>query len=475
MKEGSTRRPRRDLRHRPVGGRAMASVMLATYPEVFAGGAVIAGVLRLRGRSRRRGVRPHARPRPRAATAKAGELVRHRRHQGPWPRCPGLAGQRDTTRRPATPTRSRDSGRGCTGASGADRDRRGRRLSPQRWRRCRRPPLIEQYTSPGMGHGIPLDPRGRSWHRTARVHRSTSATARPARALLRALPAARKGRAARTEIVANDEPRRHACALGSYPGRVLAPAGPAISERHRPSPLPRLDARRAATARSNAAGLGRDDRARRRAAARRRRTPPPGPARRHIRGCEGHRLAVPARRPPAAPASAPWRSTSTWSSASQLISSTARRDRQRAARADDQPLRLGLDPHHVERLRLAADLDPAALADGEVDHALVLAEHAAVQVDDLARRGGLGAAVLDQPAHNRRRGRSRCPGCRACRRPRAPFLGQPPDLALGQVAQREAQEIELVGGGAVEEIALVARRIAALPYSSAPSPTTRRT
>ena len=48
------------------------------------------------------------------------------------------------------------------------------------------------------------------------------------------------------------------------------------------------------------------------------------------------------------------------------------------------------------------------------------------------------------------------------------------NLALGQVAEREAQEIELLAGRAVEEIALVARRVGALvqldrpPFDDAP-------
>ena len=62
-------------------------------------------------------------------------------------------------------------------------------------------------------------------------------------------------------------------------------------------------------------------------------------------------------------------------------------DCERAARSNDQPALLGLDPHDVERLLLAADLDAAALADGEVDHALMLTQDAACQVNDPARRG----------------------------------------------------------------------------------------
>ena len=49
-------------------GGAMTSVMLATYPDVFAGGAMIAGLPFATANNVARGVRPHARPR-RAAQA----------------------------------------------------------------------------------------------------------------------------------------------------------------------------------------------------------------------------------------------------------------------------------------------------------------------------------------------------------------------------------------------------------------------
>ena len=147
-----------------------------------------------------------------------------------------------------------------------------------------------------------------------------------------------------------------------------------------------------------------------------------------------------------------------------------RGDRQRAARADHQALRLGLDPHHVERLGLAADLDPAALADGEMDHALVLAEHGPVEPDDLARRGGLGAQFLDQPGIIAVGDEADVLAVGLVGDDQPGGLGQPANLALGQVAEREAQIIELVGGGAVEEIALVARRVAALPQFGAARP-----
>src|SRR4029453_13890267 len=73
-----------------------------------------------------------------------------------------------------------------------------------------------------------------------------------------------------------------------------------------------------------------------------------------------------------------------------------RRDRQRAARPDHQPPLFRLDPDDVQRLGPAPDLDPAPLADGEMDHALMLPEYLSVEIDDLARRGRFGPEPLDQ-------------------------------------------------------------------------------
>src|ERR1700676_4751283 len=43
-----------------------------------------------------------------------------------------------------------------------------------------------------------------------------------------------------------------------------------------------------------------------------------------------------------------------------------------------------LQPHHIER-RASGDAQSAALADGEMDDALMLPDGAAVEVDDIAR------------------------------------------------------------------------------------------
>jgi len=71
------------------------------------------------------------------------------------------------------------------------------------------------------------------------------------------------------------------------------------------------------------------------------------------------------------------------------VGNAHRRDRQCLTRADDDPRLLRLDTDDVERLLLPTDLDPAALADGKMDHAAVLAEDAAIEIDDVAGGRGL--------------------------------------------------------------------------------------
>ena len=81
-------------------GGAMTSVMLATYPEMFAGGAVIAGLpFGVAGNMREalRGMMASA-PRP---AAELGDAVRNAsRHKGPWPKISVWHGSADRTVNP---------------------------------------------------------------------------------------------------------------------------------------------------------------------------------------------------------------------------------------------------------------------------------------------------------------------------------------------------------------------------------------
>ena len=82
-------------------GGAMTSVMLATYPEVFAGGAVIAGLpfgVASNVREALNGMfQSHSRP-----ASELGDLVRHAsHHKGPWPKISVWHGSADRTVNPA--------------------------------------------------------------------------------------------------------------------------------------------------------------------------------------------------------------------------------------------------------------------------------------------------------------------------------------------------------------------------------------
>ena len=92
--------------------------------------------------------------------------------------------------------------------------------------------------------------------------------------------------------------------------------------------------------------------------------------------------------------------------------------RERGARSDHDAARTGVEPHDIKRL---ARGDPQALPlpDGEMDDAVVAAEHLARQVHDVARLGRARPQPLDHVRIAARSGRSRCPGCPACRRSRA--------------------------------------------------------
>lgn len=140
-------------------GGAMASVMLATYPELFAGGAIIAGV----AYGCASGVAEAFDCMGGRASADAAELGRRVRraspHKGPWPRVQVWQGSADTT----------------VVASNADSivlqwaDLHGLSTRPDRidtvegyprraWLGTDGTPVIEQYTITGMAHGIPLQP-----------------------------------------------------------------------------------------------------------------------------------------------------------------------------------------------------------------------------------------------------------------------------------------------------------------------------
>lgn len=142
-------------------GGAMTSAMLATYPEVFAGGAIIAGLPygtastipeafdRMRG---------HGTP---SGKQLQGLLRRASPHNGPWPTLSIWHGSADQTVASSNARAIVDQWRVVHGVS-ADAarsesvDGRSRRV----WRNVHGQDVIEEYSISGMGHGTPLATTG---------------------------------------------------------------------------------------------------------------------------------------------------------------------------------------------------------------------------------------------------------------------------------------------------------------------------
>jgi poly(hydroxyalkanoate) depolymerase family esterase len=139
-------------------GGAMAGVMLATYPEIFAGGAIIAGLPygsaanipeafdRMRG---------HGGPSDPALQAL---LQGASRHDGPWPTISVWHGTNDLTVNYSNADRIVAQWRGAHRLTEKPSDtevsgRHGRQV----WRDGSGRPLIELHTIAGMGHGTPID------------------------------------------------------------------------------------------------------------------------------------------------------------------------------------------------------------------------------------------------------------------------------------------------------------------------------
>ena len=138
-------------------GGAMAAAMLATYPEVFAGGAIIAGL-------------PYgaARTMPEAFEAMGGrrhhpardwgDLVRQASpHRGPWPRIQIWQGDADSTVRPGNAAELVKQWTDVLGLPAAPSvvDRVDT-AAHQAWRDASGQVALECFMVPGMGHGTPL-------------------------------------------------------------------------------------------------------------------------------------------------------------------------------------------------------------------------------------------------------------------------------------------------------------------------------
>jgi feruloyl esterase len=138
-------------------GGAMTAVMLATAPELFAAGAVIAGLPYGAAGNLQEALAAMMSPTPPKPGRDLGDRVRAATpHAGRWPALSVWHGGSDTTVRPAA---GEDLVRQWLDLHGLDRPDETE-MAPGRidriWRSAAGAPLVEQHILPALGHGTPL-------------------------------------------------------------------------------------------------------------------------------------------------------------------------------------------------------------------------------------------------------------------------------------------------------------------------------
>jgi poly(hydroxyalkanoate) depolymerase family esterase len=142
-------------------GGAMASVMLATYPEIFAGGAIIAGLPYGSASSVQEAFEAMFNDRAPSSRALGDQVRGASNHPGPWPKISVWHGTADTVVRPSNADHSikqwLDVQKLTERPSGEEQiGRHTRRI----WRDARGDSRLEAYSIGGMGHGVPIATTG---------------------------------------------------------------------------------------------------------------------------------------------------------------------------------------------------------------------------------------------------------------------------------------------------------------------------
>lgn len=142
-------------------GGAMTAVMLATHPEMFAGGAIIAGVPYRSAAGLEEGFESIFQGRSRPAR-EWGDLVRAASgHRGPWPKVSIWHGDADRTVNPINATELIKQWTDVHGLSAVPTVQGTLDGHPRRvWQGANGEALVDSVTVAGMGHGVPIDPHG---------------------------------------------------------------------------------------------------------------------------------------------------------------------------------------------------------------------------------------------------------------------------------------------------------------------------
>jgi poly(3-hydroxybutyrate) depolymerase len=138
-------------------GGAMTSVMLATYPDVFAGGAIIAGLPYGVANNVQSALESMFQGRARPAE-EWGDLVRRASpHNGPWPKISVWHGSADAMVNPMNADEIVKQWTAVHGLASAPTSTEIVDGYPRRvWRNADGTDLVEAYTITGMAHGTPL-------------------------------------------------------------------------------------------------------------------------------------------------------------------------------------------------------------------------------------------------------------------------------------------------------------------------------
>ena len=138
-------------------GGAMATVMLATYPEVFAGGAIIAGLPYGCANSVEQAFEAMFTEQGHAAQALGDRVRAASRHRGPWPRISVWHGTSDSI---VKPSNGEDIIRQWINVHGLSDSPSYQELTGSQMRRvwsdANGEALIEAFSISGMAHGVPL-------------------------------------------------------------------------------------------------------------------------------------------------------------------------------------------------------------------------------------------------------------------------------------------------------------------------------
>ncbi len=138
-------------------GGAMASVMLATYPEAFAGGAIIAGLPYGCARSVQQAFEAMLTEQSHSAPALGDRVRAASTHKGPWPKISVWHGSADPIVRPSN---SEEIVRQWTDVHGLSTAPSYEELigshTRRVWNDANGDPQIEMFLVSGMAHGVPL-------------------------------------------------------------------------------------------------------------------------------------------------------------------------------------------------------------------------------------------------------------------------------------------------------------------------------